>query len=76
MLLVYQPSLVQVEHNQIHLFVHYKAGKAMKEIHAILFGIFLLVFVYLVVMNASGASGILSSTGTQSSTLIRTLQGR
>jgi hypothetical protein len=48
----------------------------MKEIHAILFGIGLLIVVYLLIMNASGTSSIFNAAGSQTNTLVKTLQGR
>jgi hypothetical protein len=48
----------------------------MSTVHAVFFGVFILILVYLGVMNASGVNSIFTTTGTQSNTLIRTLQGR
>jgi len=48
----------------------------MTLVHSLLFGIFILILVYLGVNNASGVTSIFSATGSQSNTIIKTLQGR
>lgn len=48
----------------------------MSVLHSILFGMFVLILIYLAVKNASGATGILTATGTEANTLTKTLQGR
>ena len=48
----------------------------MDLVHSLFFGIFLLILIYLGVKNANGVASIFSSAGTQSNTLIKTLQGR
>ncbi len=48
----------------------------MKLIHAVLFGLGMLILVYLGVKNASGATSILSAGFNGTNTLVTTLQGR
>jgi hypothetical protein len=48
----------------------------MQTIHAIAFGMFVLIFLYLAVKNADGFTGILKSGFSGINTLATTLQGR
>jgi hypothetical protein len=48
----------------------------MKTIHAVLFGIGMLILVYLGVKNAPGVTSILSTGFSGTNTLVTTLQGR
>lgn len=48
----------------------------MTLLHALFFGMFVLILIYLGVKNASGATSILTATGGQVNTLTKTLQGR
>ncbi len=49
----------------------------MKEvIHAIFFGIFLLILTYLALKNSTGAVAVLNAGGTQLSNESKVLQGR
>jgi len=48
----------------------------MQLIHAIAFGMFVLIFLYLAVKNADGFTGIMKGAFTGVNTLTTTLQGR
>ena len=48
----------------------------MTLLHGVLFGIGMLILVYLGVKNAGAVASIFNATGTNSNTLITTLQGR
>jgi len=48
----------------------------MQTIHAVFFGIFILILVYLGVTNAGGVADIFQTTGTQTIAGIKALQGR
>lgn len=48
----------------------------MQLAHALSFGIFMLILVYLGVKNSTGVAAIFNVAGTQSNSIIKTLQGR
>lgn len=48
----------------------------MQLMHALFFGIFVLILVYLGVKNANGVVSIFNATGSNGNTVIKTLQGR
>ena len=48
----------------------------MQLVHAIAFGMFILILIYLGLMNSNGVVAIFTSGGGQINTLTKTLQGR
>lgn len=48
----------------------------MNLLHSVLFGIGMLILLYLAVKNADGVAKIFNATGTQGGNVIKSLQGR
>lgn len=48
----------------------------MSLVHGLLFGMGMLILVYLGVKNADGVTAVFNATGSNTNNIVRTLQGR